>query len=649
MRRTRTRAAARRVTAVSGSALPRVSAPAALALVTLLAGRGAAHAGPGKLGAASARMAAAAARPAPGVVAPDSFPLSRVEPGMVGHGLTVFRGTQPERFQVRVVSVLRNFLPRQDIILIKVEDERVQASGVAAGMSGSPIYFEGKLAGALAYAWSFAKEPLAGVTPIDAMLDDARRPERPGAGSASGPAAALHRGSPAHHGVALAEAAGALPLAPGELRPIAVPLAVAGLPPATMSELRAMLGEVGLVPLAAAAGVSASGSAARPPELVPGGAVGVELIRGDLTAVATGTVTYSDGSTVLAFGHPMMGVGQVALPMVAAEIHTVMPSLASAFKIASPLGEVGAMVQDRRAAIVGKLGLRAERIPVRVRVVAEGGAAGAPFQVELARHERLTPLLVSIATSAALTIAEPDPVDVVVELSSRIAVRGRPVLSLREHVFSQVGFSARELAGSHALRALGTLLGNPFEPVTLEALDFEARLRFARDVVEIVGARVESSPVRAGGRARVRVRLRSFAGPELTEVVEIDVPRRLAGKTATLEIASGARVTPVRPEPTSLGELLDGLSGYYSAGSLVVSLALPETEVALRGALLPGLPPGALDTVQPGRESGRVQVLKPFTRVVKDWAAEGNPRIVTGKVELKLAVEDDALGRQAAR
>jgi hypothetical protein len=172
-----------------------------------------------------------------------------------------------------------------------------------------------------------------------------------------------------------------------------------------------------------------------PVQLVPGGAVGVELIRGDMSAVATGTVTTIFGNTVLAFGHPMMGAGQVNFPMVGAEIHAILPSLASAFKIASPLGEVGAILQDRRTCIVGTLGAPTDRIAVTVKVTAESGIVR-PFSAEVARHERLTPMLVSMVASSAVADAEPDPLDVMVDLRTRFEVKGLAPFEVREYVYS---------------------------------------------------------------------------------------------------------------------------------------------------------------------------------------------------------------------
>ncbi len=313
------------------------------------------------------------------------MPVKDVRPGMTGEGLTVFRGTKPEPFKFRVVSVLRNFLPKQDIILIRVEDERVEKSGVAAGMSGSPVYIDGKVIGAVAYAWSFSKEPLAGVTPIEAMLAEKSRPRRrdgdvyADGGRARAPGAAF-----------AAEAAATGGFGDARLEPVAVPLAVSGLSAEALSTVASDLQQLGLVPLRAGGG----GPSLRPEKghVEPGSAVGVELIRGDMSAVGTGTVTYVDGNHVFAFGHPMLGTGEVELPLVESEVHTFMPSLATSFKMASPLAEVGTLVQDRQSCIVGDLSRRTKMMPVQV-TVRVPDSEPRPFRAEIARDKRLTPLL----------------------------------------------------------------------------------------------------------------------------------------------------------------------------------------------------------------------------------------------------------------
>ncbi len=456
------------------------------------------------------------------------MPLSAVKPGMVGEALTVFQGSKPEPFKVRVVSVLRNFLPKQDVILIRAEDPRVEHSGIVAGMSGSPVYIDGKLVGAVAYAWSFAKEPLGGVTPIETMLAERARPRRSGkevlaegwpapniapAGKGgrfvdSGgdiPHASLSPRSAASDGpAALARGLGLPPTAPtmatGEPRLLraSVPLSVSGFTARTVAELSESFAPTGLVPLQAGGGRKPGPPAAG--HVAPGSAIGVELVRGDMSTVATGTVTYVDGRSVLAFGHPLFGIGEVYLPMVDAQIHAFMPSLAQSFKMSSPLNEVGTLVQDRQSCIIGDLDARSTMLPIDVRVSGPG-VEPRRFHAEVARNRRLTPMLTSLVVSNAIADAEPDVTDMVVTVTSKVGVKGYTPLELRDQIFSPEGVSGRALSMSRGLRAMGELLFNPFEPVVLDRIDVDVRVEYRRDVAEIIGV-VAARPGSARGRHR---------------------------------------------------------------------------------------------------------------------------------------------------
>jgi hypothetical protein len=241
-----------------------------------------------------------------------------------------------------------------------------------------------------------------------------------------------------------------------------VPMSVSGFTPRTFGELEQALRPMGMVPMQAGGGRKPGPPAAGHVE--PGSAIGVELVRGDMSTVATGTVTYIDGQKVLAFGHPLFGIGEVYLPMVDAEIHAFLPSLSQSFKMSSPLQEVGTLVQDRQSCIIGDLDARTTMMPIEVRV---GGPGVEPrvFRAEVARNRRLTPMLASMVVGNAIADAEPDVTDMVVTIASKVNVKGYSTLEFRDQVFSPEGVSGRALSSSRGLRAMGDLLFNPFEPV----------------------------------------------------------------------------------------------------------------------------------------------------------------------------------------
>jgi hypothetical protein len=597
--------------------------------------------------------------------------LSEVKAGMEGYALTVFKGTKPEPFKVKVVSVLRNFLPKEDVILIRAEDPRVEFSGIVAGMSGSPVYIDGKLVGAVAYAWSFAKEPLGGVTPIETMLAERARPRRSNeevlAGgrtpaneyrevhadqgnakpaSAPGPTADATpvTSAPGSFGQAFAQSLG-LPATPapsgtpGEPRLMraAVPLSISGFAPRTVSELSEELRPVGLMPMQGGGGRKPGPPA--PGHVEPGSAIGVELVRGDMSMVATGTVTYVDGSSVLAFGHPLFGIGEVYLPIVDAEIHAFLPSLAQSFKMSSPLNEIGTLVQDRQSCIIGDLDSRSTMLPIDVRVTGPG-AEPRTFHAEVARNRRLTPLLASMVVGNAIADAEPDVTDMVVTVSSKVGVKGFAPLETRDQIFSAEGVSARALSSSRGLRAMGELLFNPFEPVTLDRMDVDVRVEYRRDVAEIVSVSLPGQQeVHAGDTVPLKVTLRPYAGAEYVETVPVIVPRNVAGETLKVEVATGAVVRPDVPQAESLRGYIDNMRKAFSASSIVVTLQTPDDGASLRGQLIQGLPDSALDTLRPAHQTRRADAYHVADRTV--YPAR---QLVSGRQELTLQVKDDVLG-----
>ncbi|HXJ21629.1 MAG TPA: SpoIVB peptidase S55 domain-containing protein [Polyangia bacterium] len=591
---------------------------------------------------------------------PAIMPLSEVRPGMVGQALTVFQGTKPEPFKVKVVAVMRNFLPKQDIILIRAEDPRVEFSGIVAGMSGSPVYIDGKLVGAVSYAWSFAKEPLGGVTPIESMLAERGRPKRvtkeyfadarPPQGSIDGTPrlpASLQASAASRDGFgapdALARGLGLPPMGPttansGEPRLIraSVPLSVSGFTPRTVGELADELRPTGLVPLQAGGGRRPGPPAAGHVE--PGSAIGVELVRGDMSTVATGTVTYINRGDVLAFGHPLFGIGEVYLPLVDAEIHAFLPSLSNSFKMSSPLNEVGTLVQDRPSCIIGDLDARSTMLPVEVRVTGPG-VEPRLFHADIARNRRLTPMLASMVVGNAIADAEPDVTDMIVTVTSKVGVKGFAPLEMRDQIFSPEGVSSHALASSRGLRAMESLLFNPFEPVVLDRMDVDVRVEYRRDIAEIVGVSLPSQDIHAGDTVDLKVTMRPYAGAEYVETVPVIIPRNVGGQNVKIEVSTGAAVKPDVPQAETLPVYIDNLRKSYSASAIVVTLQTPDDGASLRGRLISGLPASALDTLRPGNQTRRADAYHIADRTI--FPAR---QLVSGRQELTVSVKGDVLG-----
>ena len=562
--------------------------------------------------------------------APAIMPLADVKPGMVGEAWTVFRGIKPEPFKIRVVSILKNFIPKQDVILMKAEDPRVEFSGIAAGMSGSPVYINGKLVGAIAYAWSFSKEPLAGVTPIESMLAERQRPRRAsddmlasGPGPSGLPRVASHTNSPDEP----------------RLQAVSVPLSISGVSTVAMNELAEDLKPFGLIPVRVGGGGRKMGLPVGIDKLEPGAPVGVELVRGDMSAVAMGTLTYVQGDKLVAFGHPMFGIGEVNLPLVLGEVHAFMPSMAASFKMASPVAEIGAVTQDRPSCIVGDLSRRATMVPIEVRVNAPD-LERRVFRAEVARHRRLTPVLASRVITSAIADTEPDVTEMAVSITSRLDVRGYGKVELKDQLFSNEGLSPRLLGSSRGVRALSDLLSNPFEPAIVDRLDIDVQIEFRRDLSEIVSVALPGDAVRAGDVVPLRVTLKPYAGPEFVETIPVRIPVTMAGQTVKVEVAAGGLVRPDVAKPESLRGYIDNLRSFYTASSIVVSLNTPDDGASLRGRLIPNLPESALDTLRTGNQTRRADAYRIAERTVYP-----SSKPVTGRQEITLLVREDVLGR----
>ena len=615
--------------------------------------------------------APAASRPPP---ATPIIPVREVRAGMTGYGLTVFKGTHPERFAVRVIGVLRNFLPQLDLILIDSDDPRLLHSGIAAGMSGSPIFIEGKLAGALAYGWQFGKDPVAGVTPIERMLSDMRRPLRaqpaaplaaaggpaggaadwPPSGGAGGEGAARERfvaplpRRELLRALAGGEAPAASPdrslnrLTPASLLPeprlvrASVPLSVAGLSEQALDGLREALSSYQVRPLqAGGAGVA---NAKGPERFEPGGSLGVQLIRGDISATGVGTVTYVDGEKVMGFGHPMLGdggAGEVLFPIATAEVVTILSSLSSSFKMATPLSTLGSLLLDRETGVVGEAHKQAPMVPVQVTVQIPG-QSDRVFSTEVASHRFLTPLLAASVASSSIQSAAPDVSDVTVRVQSRLGLRGFAPLQQTDTLYSPGGVTPRLLQSSSGMRHLPELLFNPFGPTRVERLDLTVAVEYKSEVAEIIGLSLVSDELEPDTRPSLYVTLRPYSGASQVRAVPFEVPRGLAGQMLKIEASAGNLVKPEIAPPESLTDLVDNLRKGYAARQLVVTLTTTEEGVSHRGRLIPSLPASVIATLRPGSTTRRGEVYKRLTRFAVDVGT-----VLVGTKELTVQVKDD--------
>ena len=597
----------------------------------------------GRLRLGAALLVVAAATPA--LAGPEVYPLEKVHRGQTGYGMTTMAGATPERFTFEVVSVVHNFLPKQDIILVKSEDPKMQVSGFWQGMSGSPLYIDDKVVCAFSYGFRFNKVALGGCTPIDYMKKEGDAYRRGQVSAAKGPggthmvipaAATMGDWKRLTPKVDVQDAMDALgpprkswllsaplptPVAhpdavDGEVMTAAVPLSVSGFSAPAFGTLEKMFGDSDLVPMRAG-GASGSTPEGGPTKFVMGGAIAVELIRGDMSAAAIGTVSYVDGDKVLAFGHPMFQSGETYAPVSTAMVHTIIPSSQSAFVMATPANEIGSLVQDRQAAIMADTSLRTPVIPIDIQVTSGSGkhVDKGSFHTEVLDNKFLTPAIAGAALMNAVNYYLPDRTDVTARVESTVRIKGQQPLQFVDYMYANDG-ALSVMGAVRGLRALVPLMLNPFGPIEIERVDINVDLKFEANFGDIKELKVPGGELVPGQPNTVQVVMSTWDNKDVTEDVRVDVPAALAGNIVQLEIAAGDSAKLDAAPPTDLPSLLTALHKLLPGNVWAATLYPADEGVALDGKLVRDLPASALDKLHPQSHTQRAQAYKPIARTV---------------------------------
>jgi len=395
---------------------------------------------------ASAQAPSASVKNKASIATSPFFPLEDLRPGMKGVARTVFSGSEPQEFGVEILGVLPGFpAPRQSAIIARLSGANAEKTGVFAGMSGSPVFIDGKLVGALAFSFPFSKEPICGITPIKQMIDlfenggalsrPATQPRPVSIAQLSGINWKPTLPGPAVSGATLIAPVSAgsplLPLLGQQMTPIATPVVFSGISQETLALFAPQLIANGLLPVSGAGGSAAITPLAKATEktLTPGTSISVQLIRGDYSIAASGTVTYRDGDLIYAFGHPFLSLGMADMPMTESSVVTVIPNVNNSFKLAIPGLMVGAISQDRSSGIYGKLGQAPKMIPVKINLRTSRDRTES-FAYEIANDSFLTPLLLNISIFNTITSSERALGESTITLKGTIAVKGHETIKL---------------------------------------------------------------------------------------------------------------------------------------------------------------------------------------------------------------------------
>jgi hypothetical protein len=582
--------------------------------------------------------------------------VDELRPGQRGYGLTVFAGREPERFEAEVIGVMRNVAPETSYILARLTGHGLEESGVAGGMSGSPVFFDGRLAGAVAFSWPFTNEAIAGITPIDAMrripsevpplappeVGPGPVPVTAAGGVAAGGAGA--RGSWAAAGVppspvtALDLATRRLPegLLERELARLAPPMtggavsglqwSAAGFGPGSEALLRRALGNV------APSGQAAPDVAGA--RLVPGSPVSAVLIDGDFRLAATGTVTDVLGEDILAFGHSFLGVGPLSVPMASAEVVTVLSSRYSSFKIANVGSVVGAIEQDRQVGVRGRIGAEAPTVPLTVTI---DGPEQRVFRMRLAAVPQVTPALVAISSLAALDAASHAGGLQGLDLEARFHLAGHSDLALAQS-FDGDTPGARAVVSLLAYAAF--LLQNEMQAVAIEEIEVTLRQVPEPRIATLVSAHAERSVVRPGDSVKLHLDFQAYRGEPFRRDLDLTLPPSLPDGRYHLLVGDGASVDAARlaveqTEPVTLRQALTLLRSLHSNRELVVLGVRDAPGLAVAGEVLPQLP-GTLRSIWAAAGPGGAQ---PLRLAVAQTESVPMPVPVTGLLRVDLRVE----------
>jgi len=578
--------------------------------------------------------------------------VSEIHEGMRGYGLTVFKGTEPERFDVEVIGVLHNFRPGQDLILIKTPHPRLDIVKTVAGMSGSPIFLDGRLAGAYSYSLgAFEIEPVAGVTPISPMLTELARPTPPGfwgtplrgagiapvAGEPHTPRRAslsgtTFDGAPGAYDLAAhaAQVAARIGDPPGSPYVRAsTPLLLAGVGDRTTAMLAGLFGPLGLEPLQAGGGQGSSAGA--PQHFVDGGGLGVELVRGDVSMMGLGTVTHVVGTKLVGFGHPMMNGGNSALPTSIGRVLWINASAQRSFKVGESARSLGTLVQDRQSAVVIDESARAPTFPITVEVVGADGAPKRTWHMEVAEERFMAPSLAAGSLGSVIEATVSEQRDVTWRMKSRLTLRGHGILEIEDFGVAVGGMPEQgEMSRSRIVRALGDVMNNPWEEARIEGLESTMTVSYGRDLWHLRGVEVLADELDAGTSAHVRVHLVPFEGREIVRELEVPIPRELAGTDVEIEVTPGFEVVPDLAAPESLAELLANETRQsYLPRSLVLSIKVPSQGVVVHGELAPRLPRFAFDALRPVHSDTGGDAVVSYARTVvpMDRYVDGHDKV----------------------
>ncbi len=600
----------------------------------------------------------------------DIMPSSEVRAGMKGHGMTTLADGPPQRFDFEVVGVMRGYFPKGDMILIRMSGPVIDEAGIIAGMSGSPVYIDDKLVGAVAYGWHYSQTPLAGVTPFPEMMqvteiDDeaARRDEaeprqtarrrleerlRRAADLVSEAPTDLDSVREVRHRI-LVDAVpqvfkGEPALVPQDLlpegvspfiRPMRIPVALGG-PGAGAASMRSLLRTAGMMPVQSVARGTDQADADQKVE--PGVPVGAVFISGDMDIAGMGTLTWTDGERVLAFGHPMFEAGTVDYPLALGHVQAVVSSFDNSFRLTSSGRIVGRISQDRQSAIFGRLDEQAATFPCKVKI---DGIVDETYDYSVAGYWDTAPFFAFYAVAASSERWESAGNPYTVRASARIKIKDHDEPLDLSNVYT--GYSVLPPSSDLIEAPLTTILLNPFRDAEVESIDYDLDVSHGIRAAEIESAWLDRSEAAPGSEVTVFVRIREYRGEETVRRLKLRIPEDAEpGSQAQILVANAMAdrmvqrgMDPGYFTPLTFEQLMERLGEMEANTSIVLRAAFLQQGVRYGGNAMPALPESALALLQGDGSAMPAQRLMQDVRQVED-----TPWVLSGSQTLTLTIDE---------
>ncbi|MDX2152716.1 MAG: SpoIVB peptidase S55 domain-containing protein [Bryobacteraceae bacterium] len=506
------------------------------------------------------------------------FPLNEIRPGQRGVGRTVFTGDRIEEFNVEILGVLENIGPKQSVILARLSGGPLEHTGVMQGMSGSPVYIDGRLAGAVALAFSFSKDPIAGIRPIEEMLRVDQAPANPSRRLAeTRPASAVTWGET-------------------KLTEIATPVSFAGFTQRTLDHFGEQLRKLGLEPRQGTSGAGKVRTPGNPAALKPGSMISVQLLSGDMAVGADGTVTHIDGNRLYAFGHRFLSVGETELPFARSEVLTLLPNVSTSFKISSAREWMGSITQDRNAAISGELGRKANLAPITITV--NNGKAGPlqRYQMAMVNDRFLTPLLVQMAVFSAIDATERTLGSSTFALKGSIEFEGATAPVRLDNVYAG-DFNVPLQVSAGAASPLAYALQSGFSSLKLKNVSIALEAFDSKKQLTIENVWTSKRQVRPGEPVDITTVLQGENGAEVTKTVSWQVPIGAPAGPLFVTVADGVttNLTEYRQfltgKPHSPEQLVSFLNRLRGNAGAYVRVWRAQNGYQVEGEELPAPPP----------------------------------------------------------